>query len=148
VCNSPDTPIATPRGERPIASLHEGEEIYSVDHGRVVVTTIARIHRAEAPGHSVIRVSLATGRVLAISAPHPTADGRTFGELRQGDTLDGVRIVSVERVAYTELYTYDILPASDSATYFAGGVLIGSTLGGDYAARASVAAPAGVSLSR
>jgi hypothetical protein len=35
------------------------------------------------------------------------------------------------RHADRDRFTYDILPASDSGTYFAGGVLIGSTLGGD-----------------
>jgi len=31
-------------------------------------------------------------------------------------------------VGYAEPFTYDILPESDSGMYFAGGVLIGSTL--------------------
>ena len=37
-------------------------------------------------------------------------------------------MVDVETVPYRHEYTYDILPASDSGTYFAGGVLVGSTL--------------------
>ena len=68
------------------------------------------------------------GAVLEISAPHPTADGRTFGDLRAGDTLDGVRIIAAETIPYAHAFTYDILPASDSGTYIAGGVLIGTTL--------------------
>jgi hypothetical protein len=35
ICASPDTPIATPDGDKPIASLHAGDLVYSVDH-RVV----------------------------------------------------------------------------------------------------------------
>jgi len=31
-------------------------------------------------------------------------------------------------VPYAEAYTYDVLPDSDSGSYFAGGVLIGTTL--------------------
>ena len=128
-CNSPDTPIATPFGNRPIASLHEGDLVYSLDHGRVVAVPITRTHSIEAPNHVVVRVTLESGMVLEISAPHPTVDGRTFGELRAGDALDGVRIVEARQVAFRFARTYDILPASDSAAYFAGGVLIGSTLG-------------------
>jgi hypothetical protein len=79
----------------------------------------------------MVHVELATGSVLEISAPHPTADGRTFGDLRPHETLGGVAIERVELVPYEQAYTYDILPASDSGSYFAGGVLIGSTLGGD-----------------
>ena len=42
--------------------------------------------------------------------------------------LDGIRVVSAELVPYTHSHTYDILPASDTGAYYAGGVLIGSTL--------------------
>jgi hypothetical protein len=67
-------------------------------------------------------------RNSAPGAGHPTADDRTFGDLRAKDELDHVVIKTVERVPYTPPYTYDILPASSSGAYFAGGVLIGSTL--------------------
>jgi len=66
--------------------------------------------------------------VLEISAPHPTADGRTFGDLRSDNLLDGQRIQSVAVIEYAHEYTYDILPASDTEFYFAGGILIGSTI--------------------
>ncbi|HEX7602282.1 MAG TPA: hypothetical protein VF316_11780, partial [Polyangiaceae bacterium] len=42
--------------------------------------------------------------------------------------LGGVAIVAVEEIPYAHAYTYDILPDSDSASYFAAGALIGSTL--------------------
>lgn len=103
----------------------------SVDHGRVVAVPISEAHRTPARNHHVVRVELESGSVLEISAPHPTADGRSFGDLREDDALGGVRIRHVTVVEYTHAFTYDILPASDSGTYFAGGVLIGSTLGGD-----------------
>jgi hypothetical protein len=77
-----------------------------------------------------MRVELASGAVLEISARHPTADGRTFGDLNAGEELGGVAIARTRIVPYQPRFTYDILPASDSGTYFAGGVLIGSTLGG------------------
>lgn len=75
-----------------------------------------------------MRVELASGDVLEISARHPTADGRTFGDLRTGDRLGGLEIAKTTVVPYQHLFTYDILPASDSGTYFASGALIGSTL--------------------
>ena len=66
--------------------------------------------------------------MLSISPSHPTADGRTFAELAKGDVLDGVAIDSVRRAPHTEAYTDDILHDSDSGTYFAGTVQIGTTL--------------------
>jgi len=78
--------------------------------------------------HHVQRVVLATGTVLEISALHPTADGRTFADLHADSVLEGIGIVSVETIPYQHPFTYDILPDSDTGTYFAGGVLIGSTL--------------------
>jgi len=77
----------------------------------------------------MVEVRLSNGRALSISPSHPTADGRTFADLAKGDLLDGVVIASVHRAPYNEQYTYDILPDSDSGSYFAGTVQIGPTLG-------------------
>jgi hypothetical protein len=107
-----------------------GDRVLSVDHGQAVEVPILEVHRAPVRDHHAIRVELANGSVLEISAPHPTADGRTFGDLHANDVLGGVPIRRVSVVPYGYGFTYDILPASDSGTYFAGGALIGSTLGG------------------
>ena len=77
-----------------------------------------------------MRVVLSTGASLEVSPGHPTADGRTFGDLRAGDRLDGTLIVDASAIPYRHAFTYDILPDSDSGTYVAGGALIGTTLGG------------------
>lgn len=127
-CAAPETPVATPRGERPIAELRAGDLVYSVDHGRLAAVPILALQRNAVSQHHVMRVTLAGGRVLRISGRHPTADGRLFGELAAGDALGGVAIASVERVPYPEPFTYDILPASDSGAYFAAGALVGSTM--------------------
>jgi hypothetical protein len=83
-----------------------------------------------------MRVTLRSGSVLEISPGHPTADGRRFGELQAGDLLDDQDPVTDARlVPYTYDRTYDILPASDTGTYFAGGALIGSTLSSRFDAR-------------
>lgn len=128
VCASPDTPIATPSGPRPIASLRAGDLVYSMHHGQRVAVPLRSTQRVKAKAHHVIQVELETGATLRISAPHPTADGRTFGDLTAGGVLGGVRIQRVTVVPYPHAATFDILPESDSGTYFAAGVLIGSTM--------------------
>jgi hypothetical protein len=128
-CASPDTMIATPSGERAIADLVIGDLVFSADDGMLRAVPLAMIHRTPVTSdHRIVRVVLESGRVLEISPGHPTADGRTFADLRAGDTLDGARIVSAEITPYLHSFTYDVLPASDTGTYVAGGVLIGSTL--------------------
>jgi hypothetical protein len=128
VCASPDTPIATPGGERRIADLQVGDLVYTVEDGAILPVPLLRVSRTPVFGHHVVRVQAADGRVLELSPGHPTADGRTFADLRPGTRLDGAAISSVEMVPYRHPYTYDILPMSRSGTYFAAGMLIGTTL--------------------
>ena len=45
--------------------------------------------------------------------------------------LDGAIITRVESVRIDDGATYDLLPDSDTGTYFAAGTLVGSTLGPD-----------------
>ncbi len=128
VCASPDTPIATPFGERPIAELRVGDLVYSVDDGAIVPVPLVSVGQTPVAHHQVVRVVFGDGRSLEISAGHPTADGRTFGDLRAGGQLDRHEITSVEVVPYPYSFTYDVLPKSTTGTYFAGGALVGSTL--------------------
>ncbi|MDX2054900.1 MAG: hypothetical protein SFV15_21030 [Polyangiaceae bacterium] len=128
ICASPDTLIATASGNREIASLKVGDLVYSVDHGVVKLVPLLDVHHTPVKNHSVVQVELASGAVLEISGRHPTADGRSFSGLLAGALLDGVQIKRVRVVPYHHAATYDILPASDTGAYFAGGVLIGSTL--------------------
>jgi hypothetical protein len=128
ICASPDTPIATPDGERPIASIEVGDRVYSVVDNAIVAVPVVRVGHTRVNRHHVVRVRLASGRVLEISPGHPTADGRHFSDLGKGSLLDGQKIESAELVPYKGTETYDILPASEDGTYFAAGVRIGSTL--------------------
>jgi hypothetical protein len=128
VCASPDTPITTPDGERRIADLRIGDAVYTVDHDSIRAVPIIGIRRQRVEDHHVVRIATSDGRTLEISAPHPTADGRVFGDLHAGDSLDGRAIESIEVIGYTHEFTYDILPGSDTGTYFAAGMQIGSTL--------------------
>jgi hypothetical protein len=128
-CASADTPIATPRGDVPIAELGLGDLVYSVDRDAIVAVPLVALQRQPAGGHAVPQLLLDNQRTLEISAGHPTADGRTFGELSSGDRLGDVAIVRVVQVPYRFEATYDILPASSTGTYFAAGAWVGSTLG-------------------
>jgi hypothetical protein len=133
VCAAPTTPIATPVGNRPIAALAVGDLVYSIDHGALAVVPIKLVHRQPVTGpHRVVELRLAHGATLRISPRHPTADGRRFGDLAAGDVVDGARVIDARLVDYDQPFTYDILPDSDSGTYFAGGTLIGSTLSGRF----------------
>jgi hypothetical protein len=118
----------TPAGERPISDIRAGDVIYSVDHEAIRPVVVLRVSKTIVTHHHVMRVRFTDGRTLEISGPHPTADGRLFSELRSGGTLDGHAIQSVEVIPYAYAATYDILPDSDTGTYFAAGVQIGSTL--------------------
>lgn len=128
ICAAPNTPIATPSGERPIAALRPGDLVYSVDGAAIVAVPLVRVGHTRVASHHVMRVTLENGRMLEVSPGHPTADGRTFAKLEAGTTLDGQRVVSSELVPYRFDATYDVLPASSTGTYFAAGALIGSTL--------------------
>jgi len=129
-CTSPDTPIATPSGDRPIAELAPGDLVYSVRGQGIEAVPILRVNKVPAHDHHVVRVDLDSGAALEISPKHPTADGRTFADLKPGDRLDGARVVAVRVIPYTHPFTHDILPDSNTGTYFAAGALIGSTLYG------------------
>jgi hypothetical protein len=111
-------------------ALAAGDLVYSIHEGQIVAVPIEKTNRVAVHAHEVVRVRLTTGAILEISPGHPTADGRTFADLRIGDSLGDVRIIGVEIVPYAYDHTYDILPASDSGVYFAAGVPIGSTLNG------------------
>jgi hypothetical protein len=78
--------------------------------------------------HAVVRVTLSSGDVIEMSGGHPSADGRRFDTLAPGERLGAARVAALETVQYTEPYTYDILPASESGTYFVGDAWIGSTM--------------------
>jgi hypothetical protein len=127
-CAAPDTPIATPGGERPIAELEVGDLVYSIDGGERVAVPIRAVRRRPVLSHRVMEVVLDSGAVLNISAAHPTADGRDFGQLRTGDWMGGREVISARVVPYAHEATHDILPDSDTGTYFAAGALIGSTI--------------------
>ena len=129
MCNAPDTPIATPNGPIAIADLRVGDLVYSVHEGAVVAVPIAQVRTADVPAdHQVVRLVLDDGTTVEISPTHPLVDGRTIGDLSVGDSIEGVGVADATLVPYGGDRTYDVLPASDTGTYFVGEARIDSTI--------------------
>jgi len=130
ICLALGTRIATPNGEVAVQDLRVGDVVWTIDlAGARIAAALVEIGSTPVPStHRVVRLALADGRVVFVSPGHPTADGRHVGDLVAGETLDGARITSAERVAYAGGATYDILPAGTTGAYWANGVLLGSTL--------------------
>ena len=130
ICLASGVRIATPFGEIPVQRVRVGMLVWTTDlHGRRIPAVVLQTGSMQAPlAHEVIRLSLADGRTVTVSPGHPTADGRPLGSLRIGDRFDGSRVVAAAPLGYSGAFTYDLLPSGPTGTYFANGVLLGSTL--------------------
>lgn len=127
-CLSPGTGIATARGEVPIEDLAVGDLVYSVHDEAIVLVPLLQAESRPVEGHHVSRLSLSDGTVLEVSEGHPMGDGTSFGSLSVGDMRGSLTVMAIERIPYQHGFTFDILPDSSTGTYFAGGMLMGSTL--------------------
>ncbi len=97
--------------------------------GEKIVGTVIRVSKTLVPKtHRVIHLVLSDKREAWVSPGHPTVNGAPVGSLRPGDSYDGATVVSVELVPYQDGYTYDLLPDSDTGSYWANGIRLGSTL--------------------
>jgi hypothetical protein len=133
ICLARGVRIATPLGGVSVEDIRLGMHVWTTDRqGRRIVGVVLEIGRMQAPlGHEVVRLALADGRTVTVSPGHPTADGRTVGDLRSGDPYDGSKVLSAVRIGYAGAFTFDLLPSGPTGTYFANGVLLGSTLWSD-----------------
>ena len=110
MCASPDTPVDTPEGERAIGELSPGDLVFSMEGGERVIVPVLRVNRTPVPPeHAMARVLFADGRAIAMSPGHPTADGRSFGDLAPGDRLGVREIQSVQSVPYGYAFTGPLL---------------------------------------
>lgn len=130
ICLGSNVSIATPQGEINVRDLKVGMEVWSQDAtGKRVSVPLLKTAKTPVPQtHRIIHVTLTDGRETWASAGHPTADGRTVDQLKAGDGLDGGIILKTEEISYWDDATYDLLPASETKTYWANGILLGTTL--------------------
>ena len=129
ICLAAGTLIDTPNGAVPVEKLQQGMTVYTQDaKGKKIAGVITATASAQSPtAFQIIRIALNDGRVVSASPGHPTTDGRTVGELKVGDTLDGGIVTAVTAVPYSG-YTFDILPEGGTGYYWANGILLKSTL--------------------
>ena len=129
ICLAEGTLIDTPDGPVPVEKLQQGMMIYTQDDaGKKIAGVITATASAQSPtSFQIIRIVLNDGRIVSASPGHPTTDGRTIGELKVGDTLDGGIVAAVTAVPYSG-YTFDILPEGGTGFYWANGILLKSTL--------------------
>lgn len=130
ICVARDTMISTPDGPRAVQDLRVGDAVWSVGaDGERIAATVLRVGSMTAPTtHRVVHVVLDDGRELYLSPGHPLIDGRLAGDLAAGEALDGGTIMSADLVAYGGGQTFDLLPSGPTGGYWAGGVLVGSSL--------------------
>ena len=130
ICLSGNTLIATPSGSKRVQSIREGEMVWSVDAtGSRIVVPVKNVGHTLVPNdHKVVHLLLADDRELFVSPGHKLADGRAVGAILEGDVVDGAMVISAVLTLYNEPYTYDILPEGATGMYWAGGVLLQSTL--------------------
>jgi Hint domain len=129
ICLAAGTLIDTPNGPVAVEKLQQGMTVYTQDSaGKKITGVITATASAQSPtAFQIIRIALNDGRVVSASPGHPTVDGRTVGELKVGDTLDGGIVVSVTALPYSG-DTFDILPDGGTGYYWANGILLKSTL--------------------
>jgi hypothetical protein len=130
ICLARGTRIATPSGEVRVEDLKVEDTVWTLDTAgaRIAVPLVEIGNTPVPPTHHVVHLLLSDGRAVDVSPGHPTADGRSVGEIIAGEAYDGATVVSVERIGYAGGATFDILPAGATGMYWANGVLLGSTL--------------------
>jgi hypothetical protein len=130
ICLAATTLIATPGGAVRVTDVKPGMLVWTESPaGRQVATPVVEVGSTAVPaGHLMVHLVLADGRELLASPGHRTADGRPVGTLSVGDRLDASTVRVWELVPYAGDRTYDILPAGPTASYWANGILLTSTL--------------------
>jgi hypothetical protein len=130
ICLARGTLIDTPAGPLAVEEMRPGIAVWTADRaGRRVVGVVLRTGSAAVPpGHLMVGLLLADGRFLSASPGHPLPDGRRLGDLRPGDSVDGSRVVTADRLRYGRPFTFDVLVSGETGFYWADGILLASTL--------------------
>jgi hypothetical protein len=132
ICLAAHTLIDTPRGAVLVEDLRPGDPVWTADAaGMRFSVVVLRTVRVPVPAsHRMVHLILDDGRELWASPGHPLTDGRTLGDLRPGDRVEGATVSRADLVSYDQPATYDLLPAGETGFYWADGILVGSTLAG------------------
>jgi Hint domain-containing protein len=130
ICLARGTRIATPSGYIAVEDLKVGDVVWTIGEGgaRVALPLVEIGSTPVTASHRIVQLRLSDGRAVDASPGHPTADGRKVRDLAAGDSYDGAVVVSALLVPYVGSATFDLLPAGATGTYWANGVLLGSTL--------------------
>ena len=96
--------------------------------------------RVRVQNHSMAQIRFDDGFVVEISGEHPTGDGRTLWHLSPGERVGTTQIEALSIVPYAGAFTFDVLPDSDTGTYFIHGMWVGSTMFGQRV-RGDIASP-------
>lgn len=130
ICLSKNTKIETPKGDRNVQDMKVGDWVYSIDsNSKKIAVKILKVGNTYVGNsHKILTIKLSDGRSLSVSPGHPTADGRDVATLKTEHILDGSKIKNISTSNYNYEYTYDLLPDSTTGSYFANGILMGSTL--------------------
>lgn len=130
ICLAEKTLIDTPTGSVRVEDLQIDDPVWTVSNsGKRVDGVVVEISKTRVPNdHQMVNLVLEDRRTFQVSPGHPTIDGRVVGDLSMGDLYDGSRVVTSERVAYKDEFTYDLLSSGETGFYFANGILLDSTL--------------------
>jgi hypothetical protein len=130
ICLAAATLIATPSGAVRVTDVTPGMLVWTASpDGSRVAAPVLEVGSTPVPaGHLMVHLILADGRELLASPGHRTADGRPVGALAAGDLLAGSTVTVWELVPYAGDRTYDLLPAGPTASYWADGIPLASTL--------------------
>jgi hypothetical protein len=130
ICLEAGTRIATPAGDVVVALIRPGDMVWTTDAtGHRVAAPVEQVISRPTPGpHLMLWLALSDGRVLVAAGAHPAADGTFLRQLHIADQYDGATVASMEWVPSMASMTLDLLPAGSTGTYWANGILVGSTL--------------------
>jgi hypothetical protein len=130
ICLATGTLIDTPQGTVPVEQLQKGMLVWTVgESGQRIAAVVIDAASTPVPRlFQVVRITLDDGRMVTASPGHPTVDRRALGDYRVGDILDGGVVMKVERIAYSDGATYDLLPSGVTGLYWGNGIVLQSTL--------------------
>lgn len=138
-CFSAGTPIATPRGDVPIEELKPGDEVYSYDEGRWIITNVKEAMHHDGVSYPrnnftispLLSITFDDESIVEVTANHPLFNIDTKKYAQAGTFIlgDGVKtpqgekhIISIDTLTDTPI-VYNIETDHESQNYFAKDVL-------------------------